>query len=112
MNKVIKKMTVCLILAGIICFVALLSNQTMRYRMIGKLSGESFFRDLPTSYWIDMSENNFNQTTATLKEGGVEAIPVINNMLMRGEDAIPVACAALYEMGSEAKEAVPALVRA
>src|SRR5262245_58385009 len=88
----------------------------------GWLAGDSFFQGRPTRYWKKALQDPVGgaQARKTLKEGGLEAVPVLTEVLREegGDDwsAVPVRVTAarlLGDVGPQARDAVgPALVAA
>jgi HEAT repeat protein len=107
-----------LVIVLVVGLAALLYFPETHYRMIGWLRREAFFQGRPTSFWIlalkhDPSVEGLvpsRDVGKYLREGGAEAIPVLNEMLSSQDVEVQsVALVALNQMGPETKGALPGI---
>ena len=98
---------------AIIAIVAMLMDPANRIKVMGWVQGETFYRDMPRSYWLAALEslNDILRHEAILAAGRDKA--AIPGLIRRLQDEVPqLRCMAAVELarfGADARDAVPAL---
>src|SRR5688572_20125753 len=93
------------------------------YTLLGRLKGERFYDEKPTTYWSRALKSDDPTVQAEaprkLKQGGAAAVPVLVELLSgeRGSDWASakvrwMAAEILGEIGPDARSAAPALIQA
>src|SRR5262245_36694805 len=83
-----------------------------RHTMLGVLRREATFQGKPTSYWVYAAQCSRGQAEEQLRKGRLEALPVVEEMLLR-DDGFLVAYYLIEGMNPEERQkAIPTLINA